>query len=169
MLKPTQYLVLLALGLCSASPLGITQPATFENNVLSIPQVATLINGEALYYNDIRLVIDNEGNFTLLGAQKSPLVNVESMIVNIAESLPVQVSLFVTGNKSVPCVNLQTPAIFRDGSSFTIALAETSLGPAESCIAVLDPFETTIPLDITGLNSGIYTVNVNGVESSFSL
>ena len=91
------------------------------------------------------------------------------MIVNIAESLPVQVSLFVTGNKSVPCVNLQTPAIFRDGSSFTIALAETSLGPAESCIAVLDPFETTIPLDITGLNSGTYTVNVNGVESSFSL
>lgn len=169
MLKPTQYLVLLVLGLCSANPLGIAQPATFENNVLSIPQVATLINDEALYYNDIQLAADSEGNFTLLAAQQSTLVSVENVLVSVAESLPVQVSLSVKGNKSVPCVDLQTPAIFRNEFTFTVALAETNLGPAESCIAVLDPFETTIPLDITDLNSGIYTVNVNGVESSFSL
>ena len=167
MIKIRQYLI--TLSLLVASTMGIAQPATYENGILNVPQGAAIVNGKALYYNDIRLVTDNEGNFTLLGAQQSPLVSVESIMVNIAESLPVQASLLVTGNKSVPCVNLQSPAIFRNGSSFTIALAETSLGPAESCIAVLDPFETTIPLDITGLNSGTYTVNVNGVESSFSL
>ena len=84
MLKPTQYLVLLVLGLCSANPLGIAQPATYENGILNVPQGAAIVNGKALYYNDIRLVTDNEGNFTLLGAQQSPLVSVESIMVNIA-------------------------------------------------------------------------------------
>lgn len=49
-----------------------------------------------------------------------------------------------------------------------MALAETKMDPAENCIAVLDPFEMQIPLDITGLDSGTYFVNVNGVKSSFS-
>jgi hypothetical protein len=33
---------------------------------------------------------------------------------------------------------------------------------------VLAPFETQIPLDITGLDSGTYSVNVNGIESTFT-
>lgn len=145
------------------------QPATFENSVLNIPQGAALVNGEPTYYNDIQLISDIEGNFTLLAAQQSNLVLVNSVVVNVAEPLPVQVSITVTGNKSIPCVNLQTPAIFRDKFTFTVALAETTLGPAESCIAVLDPFETNIALDVTGLDSGAYTVSVNGIETGFSL
>lgn len=151
------------------SQLVNAQPATFENSVLNIPQGAALVNGELAYYNDIQLISDIEGNFTLLAAQQSNLVSVNSVAVNSSESFPVQVSLTVTGNKSIPCVRLQTPAIFRDKSTFKVALAETTLGPAESCIAVLDPFETNIALDVTGLDSGAYTVSVNGIETSFSL
>jgi hypothetical protein len=167
MLKLPKYLFILCLGI--VSQLVTAQPATFANSVLNIPQGAAIVNGEPSYYNDIQLVSDIEGNFTLLAAQQSNLVSVDAVVVNIAESFPVQVSLTVTGNKSIPCVELQTPAIFRDESTFTVVLAETTLGPAESCIAVLDPFETNIALDVAGLDSGTYTVNVNGVEASFSL
>lgn len=167
MSKLSKYLFILCLG--SASQLGAAQPALFENSILNIPQGAAIVNGEPAYYNDIQLVSDVEGNFTLLAAQRSSLVSVDSVVANILESLPVQVSLTVTGNKSVPCVELQTPAVFRLLSTFTVALAETTLGPAETCIAVLDPFETNIPLDVTGLDSGTYTVIVNGLEASFTL
>ena len=167
MLKLSKHLSTLCLGILSQ--LVTAQPATFENSVLNIPQGAAIVNGEPTYYNDIQLVSDIEGNFTLLAAQQSNLVSVDSVVVNIAESFPVQVSLTVTGNKSIPCVDLQTPAIFRDESTFTVALAETALGPAETCIAVLDPFETSIALDVTGLDTGTYTVSVNGIEANFSL
>ncbi|MFT7472070.1 MAG: hypothetical protein ACI8XU_001967 [Kiritimatiellia bacterium] len=167
MLKFSKYLTILCLGILSQ--LVIAQPATFENGIFNIPQGAAIVDGEPAYFNDIQLLSDTEGNFTLLAAQQSNLVSVDSVVVNIAEPFPVQVSLTVTGNKSIPCVDLQTPAIFRDGSTFTVALAETTLGPAESCIAVLDPFETNITLDVTGLDSGTYAVSVNGVEASFTL
>ena len=163
----SKYLFILCLGI--NSQFITAQPATFENNIFNIPQGAAIVNGEPAYYNDIQLISDTEGNFTLLAAQQSNLVSVDSVVVNIAESLPVQVSLRVNGNKSIPCVNLQAPAVFRDGFAFKVALAETMLGPSETCIAVLDPFETDIALDIAGLDSGNYTVSVNGIEASFSL
>jgi len=167
MLKLSKYLPSVCLGI--VSQLVIAQPAIFENSILKIPKGAAIVDGEPTYYNDIQLASDIEGNFTLLAAQQSNLVSVVSVVVNILESFPVQVVLTVTGNKSNPCVELQTPAIFRDESTFTVALAETTLGPAETCIAVLDPFETNIVLDVRGLDSGSYAASVNGIEASFSL
>ncbi|PCJ25566.1 MAG: hypothetical protein COA96_07015 [SAR86 cluster bacterium] len=162
-----QYLIVFSLSF--ASQALSAQPAIFKNSILNIPQGAAMINGEPTYYNDIQLLSDIEGNFTLVAAEQSNLVAVDSVVVSITGLFSVQVSLTVTGNKSVPCVDLQTPAIFRNDSVFKVALAETTLGSAETCIAVLDPFETTIVLDVQGLSSGDYTVNVNGVEASFSL
>lgn len=160
---------LLLLSLLLVSSPALSQPAIFENKVFTIPQGAALVEGELLYYNAIELAADSDGRFSLLDAQLSAMVSVDSVTVDIAESLPVQVTLTVKGNKSVPCVELQTPAVIVSGTSFLVALAETRLGPAETCIAVLEPFEIRIPLDITGLGSGSYSVSVNGVESGFSL
>ncbi|MDA9783766.1 hypothetical protein N9C14_02795 [Gammaproteobacteria bacterium] len=115
------------------------------------------------------MALDTNGNFTVLEAEPSPLVFVDSVTVIMTKSLPPQVSIVVRGNKSVPCVELPNPAIFRDGFSFTVALAETKMGPAETCIAIIEPFETHIRLDTVGLESGLYTVNVNGKEEGFSL
>lgn len=164
--KLQRYLVIL--GLVTLSSLSLAQPATFENNIFKIPQGAALVKDEVLYYNDIQMAQDDEGNFTLIGAKRSSLVYVDSVSVILTKSLPPLVSLFVRGNKSVPCVELQPPAIFNTSSAFTVALAETSPGPAELCIQVLAPFETQIPLDITGLDSGTYSVNVNGTTSTFT-
>ena len=85
------------------------------------------------------------------------------------ESFPVQVSATVSGNKSVPCVNLLPAAVSRKDSVFTVVMAETVLGPAETCIAVLEPFETSVSLDVLGLSAGTYTVIVNGVSAEFTL
>ena len=156
-------------GIAAAGQLASAQPATYENFVLSIPQGAALVDGEPTYYSDIRLESTIEGNFALTAADKNNLVTVDSVVANVAESLPVQVSLTVAGAKSIPCVDLQPAAIFRNGFAFTVVLAETLLGPAESCIFIIDPFETTITLDVEGLDAGTYTVNVNGVEASFEL
>lgn len=167
MFKLSKHLIVLFLAI--VGQLVAAQPATYENGIFTVPQGAALVNGDPSYYNDIRLQSDVEGNFKLISATDAALVAVESVVVSVAESLPVQVTVSVSGNKSVPCVNLQTPAIFRTGFQFTIALAETRLGPAETCIAVLDPFQTDISLDVTGLDSGTYRVTVNGVEASFNL
>ena len=167
MFRLSRHLIILILA--AFGQFVAAQPAIFENSVLTIPQGAALVNGEPTYFNDIQLQSDIEGNFKLVAAQQSTLVAVESVVVNIAESLPVQVILTVSGNKSVPCVDLQTPAVFRTDTKFTVALAETRLGLAETCIAVLDPFETNITLDVADLNSGTYSVSVNGIEASFTL
>jgi|TARA_B110000090_G_scaffold59632_1_gene68169 hypothetical protein len=168
MLKLSKYLFIVFIGI--NSQLVAAQPALFENSVLTIPTGAAIVNGEPIYYNDIQLISDIEGNFSLLAAQRSNLVSVDSvsLLINITQPIPDQVSFAVTGHKSIPCVELQAPAVFQDEFTFTVALAETTLGPAESCIAVLDPFETIITLPIQGLASGTYSVTVNGIESSFS-
>ncbi|PCI75340.1 MAG: hypothetical protein COB20_13120 [SAR86 cluster bacterium] len=148
----------------------LAQPAIFQDGVLSIPQGAALISGEPAYYNDIQLQSDIEGNFTLLAAQQANLVVVNTVQIIVAESFPVQVSVTVSGNLSVPCVELQTPATIRTGTLFSVVLAETSLGPAESCIAIVQPFfDQNIKLDVDGLPTGTYTVSVNGIEAEFTL
>ena len=150
------------------SSMGTAQTATFQDNIFKIPQGAALVNGELFYYNSIQMAQDEQGRFNLIAAKRSSLVYVDSVSVILTKSLPPLVNLFVRGNKSVPCVELQPPAIFKSSSAFTVALAETSLSPSEMCIQVLAPFETQIPLDITGLDSGTYSVNVNGIESTFT-
>lgn len=155
--------------LVGASPQLLSQTAVFQDGVLTVPQGAAMVDGEILHYSNIRLAADSDGRFTLLDARSSSLVYVDTVAIEIAESLPVQVRLIVTGSKSVPCVELMEPAVIFNEATFKVALGETSMGPAETCIAMLDPFEVQIPLDVTGLGAGSYAVSVNGVEGGFSL
>lgn len=152
------------------SQLAIGQPATLQGTVLTIPQGAVIDNDNPTYFTDIQLSFEGNGNFRMVGAQATNLVAVDSVQSTILEPFPVQVNITVTGNKSVPCVELLPPAISRQDNLFVVVLAETQLGPAESCIAVIDPFETTFALDVTELPAGIYTVRVNGkMENVFTL
>lgn len=152
------------------SQLAFGQPATLQDKVFTIPQGAVIDNNNLEYFTDIQLNYEGSGNFKLISAQSTNLVSVDSVQSTILESFPVQVNITVTGNKSVPCVKLLPPAISRQDNLFTVVLAETQLGPAESCIAIIDPFETTFSLDVLGLPAGTYTVRVNGqVEDTFTL
>ncbi|MBA2483810.1 MAG: hypothetical protein H0V39_05205 [Nitrosomonas sp.] len=151
------------------SQLAFGQPATLQGTVFTIPQGAVIDNNNLTYFTDIQLSYEGSGNFKLISAQSTNLVSVDSVQTTILESFPVQVNITVSGNKSVPCVELLPPAISRQDNLFIVVLAETQLGPAESCIAIIDPFETTFSLDVLELPAGTYTVRINGqVEDTFT-
>ena len=48
-------------------------------------------------------------------------------------------------------------------------LDETPLQTLVACAQVIDPYQATIPLDVTDLPAGSYLVNVNGMEIDFDL
>ncbi|MEX2365241.1 MAG: hypothetical protein WD601_01455 [Pseudohongiellaceae bacterium] len=146
-----------------------TEPAIYQDDILSIAVGAVISQEGNVYYGDIQLSRSSDGRFTITAASERPLVNIDSVDVQIMESFPVQVSLAIAGSKSVPCVDLEEAAVVRQGNAFTVVMAETVLGPAESCIAVIDPFEATLSLDVAGLAADTYTVDVNGVETEFTL
>lgn len=157
---------LIAFGLLAQSN---AQPAIYQNQSLQIPQAVALGQDGPAYFADVKLSTNPDGSLSVVDATLQNLVMVDSVDVLLLESFPVQVSITVAGNKSVPCVELQPVAVSREGDLFTVVIAETSLGPAETCIAVLDPFELSVALDVLGLSAGTYRVNVNGTEAQFSL
>lgn len=147
----------------------VAQPATFDNGILTIPHAALMDGTNSIYYSNVQLSSNADGSLSVVAGEPQNLVTVDSVDVMIMESFPVQVSLAVSGNKSVPCVELLPAAVSRNGNQFTVVMAESVLGPAESCIAVIDPFEQSISLDVEGLSAGTYTVDVNGVSAQFTL
>ena len=167
-MKKSSVLFAVSLGAVFAAQIS-AQPATFRDNTLTIPQAAALDGDNPVYYANVQLSANPDGSLSVVAGEQQNLVAVDSVQIMIMESFPVQVSAVISGNKSVPCVELLPAAVSRKDSVFNVVLAETVLGPAESCIAVIEPFETTVSLDVLGLSAGTYTVSVNGVEASFTL
>ncbi len=160
---------LFQIALLASVQLADAQPAIYEDGMLSIPGLAVIEGTGGTVYSDVQLTLAADGSFKLVSAQANSLVAIDSVEAMILESFPVQVNVAVRGNKSVPCTRLLEPAIARKGSTFVVSLAESTLGPAETCIAMIDPFETSISLDVRGLSAGNYEVVVNGTSTNFVL
>jgi len=156
------------LSLALTSMTVLAEPAIFSKGEMTIPEGAVIGDGNSSYFTDITLTYDGEGALVITGALAKPLVQVDTVDILVMESFPLQISATVSGNLSVPCVELLNPAISYSNNTFTVVLAESTLGPAESCIAVIEPFETSIALDVLDLPAGTYTVNVNGVTAEFT-
>lgn len=146
----------------------LAEPAVFTNGEMTIPEGVVISGDNTTYYIDIRLTYNGEGALLVAAADKMPKVLIENIEIMITKSFPLQVSVAVEGIKSVPCTELLNPAVSYADNTFTVVLAETKLGPAESCIAVTDPFETSVTLDVLDLPAGTYTVNVNEVTAEFT-
>lgn len=155
------------LGLAATA---LADPAVYRDKVMTIDS-GVLINGSIQnYYSDIVLNTDANGKLTIVSANQLPLVHVDDVSSLVTEnSNERSVSIAVTGYKSVPCVSLADAAVSYKNRVFTVVLAETLMGPAESCIAIIDPFETDVALDVTDLEAGTYDVVVNGEHTSFTL
>ena len=145
------------------------EPAIFTQGEMTISEGAVITDGSNSYFRDITLAYDGNGGLIITGANSMPLVQVDSVDILVMESFPVQISAAVSGNLSMPCVQLLDPAVSFMGNTFIVVLAESTSGPGESCIALIEPFETSIPLDVLDLPAGTYTVDVNGVVSDFTL
>ena len=93
---------------------------------------------------------------------------VEEIEVLILESFPVQIHVVATGYFPDGCTELDKITIIREDNTFNVHI--TSKRPADAiCTQAIVPFEEVIPLDVYGLEAGVYEVDVNGVKGSFEL
>lgn len=158
---------LLVLSVISA-PLAHGQSASFAENMLTVPGIAVVDEERSLFYENVQLQHEGNGVFRVVQAQSRSLVSVDSIHIAVDEPAA-QAVVTAQGYKSMPCVELLWPAVRRSGNSFSVVLAEAALAANESCIAILDPYTRAVTLDLTGLQAGTYTVQVNGVNAEFTL
>ncbi|WP_406661342.1 hypothetical protein V7O66_02125 [Methanolobus sp. ZRKC3] len=93
---------------------------------------------------------------------------VDDIQIIIMESFPLQVSVNAVGNLPDGCtvIDEENIKVTRDGNTFDVALKTKR--PADAiCTQALVSFEVNIPLEVYGLEAGVYTVNVNGVTDTF--
>lgn len=93
---------------------------------------------------------------------------VDSVQVVTLESFPVQINVLARGELPDGCTTIDEVISQRVESDFRIVIT-TIRQPDVACTQALVPFEETIPLDVTGLSAGNYTVSVNGIAGSFTL
>ena len=95
---------------------------------------------------------------------------VERIEILILESFPVQVNATIVGSVPDTCTfitrinqrsDLEENRLFID--------LETTRQEGEECTRRPVPFEEKIPLEVLGLPAGTYTVDVNGVTTTFEL
>ena len=94
---------------------------------------------------------------------------VDAIEIQILESFPVQVQVVVRGQlPDAGCTSIASIDQSIDGDLFTVTLTTTT-DPLALCAYMLTPFEQVVPLDVAGLVSGTYRVNVHGQEATFDL
>jgi hypothetical protein len=94
--------------------------------------------------------------------------NVESLEVLITDSDPVQVSVLLEGTLSDSCAEIDDIEVQRQGNVVNLSVI-TVKDPGQSCEETEVPFEESIPLDVSGLEEGTYTIAVNGLQDTFTL
>ena len=94
---------------------------------------------------------------------------VQSVEIQILESMPVQVNAIIRGQlPDAGCTTIASVNQVREGNTIAITLVTTT-DPLALCAQALTPFERVVPLDVSNLPAGQYTVNVNGIVQSFEL
>ncbi len=93
---------------------------------------------------------------------------VEQVEVRLMESFPLQAAAVVRGALPDACTTISGVEVTRRDNLFAITLSTER--PADAvCAQVLTAFEKNVPLDILGLPAGTYTVEANGVQTTFTL
>ena len=95
-------------------------------------------------------------------------VEVDEVRAMLEKSLPAKLHVEIRGNLADGCVRLQDPKVTRQRRTFHIALPATR-GVGKLCTQALVPFELAVPVSITGLASGTYTVEAGGKTDQFTL
>lgn len=93
---------------------------------------------------------------------------IDSIQVITSESFPVQIEVRVRGQLQDGCTSLDEIITERNGNDFQVRI--TTVRPADQiCTQATVPYEEVVPLDVSNLVAGTYTVSVNGVNGSFTL
>ena len=159
--------IVLFWGLTISSSVAENAPH-FENGILTIPRVDT--PEQPGQYENARFSQAPDGRWDLLHAEVGRQAFIDEIEIQILESFPIQVHVRVSGNLPTPCHQLGS--IHKRFANYRFEISVNSmllLKPFETCIQVLEPFQTTIPLDVYGLPKGSYEVIVNDKSTSFEV
>jgi hypothetical protein len=96
------------------------------------------------------------------------VAEVESVLVNMGDTYPVDVDVIARGVLPDGCTNIETITQAQQGTEFLITIT-TLREPDDLCTQAQVPFEETIALDVLDLPAGSYRVTVNGNAVSFTL
>ena len=98
------------------------------------------------------------------------LAPVEEVSVIIMESLPATAAVIARGHLPDGCTSIVDilMTIDEEAGLFNVTLG-TYRDPEAMCTEALVPFEEVIELPILGLPAGTYTVEVNGMATTFEL
>lgn len=93
---------------------------------------------------------------------------VKGVEIQTLGSCPARVCVVVTGELGDPCTTIAT--ISQTYASGTLEIIILTRRPAEAvCVRLAQGFRTLVPLDVAGLEPGVYAVSAHGVTSSFEL
>jgi hypothetical protein len=95
-------------------------------------------------------------------------VDVDQVQVEVGVGSPIPVQVAVTGNLPDTCAQLELVQQKQVGSNFEVTVS-TIPSTAEGCTQDSLPFRIEIPLNITNLPAGSYTVEVNGSRANFDV
>lgn len=97
-------------------------------------------------------------------------VFVDNVDILVMESFPVQVNAVVKGTFPDPCTRIDEIRKSFENDTNTFLIEINAAKPADTdCRRGIDTFEEVVELDVQNLVAGTYTVNVNGVEETFTL
>ncbi|WP_321419635.1 hypothetical protein [uncultured Methanomethylovorans sp.] len=131
---------------------GCSCPATLEsNNSSNTSQNQTAGVGDT-----------DEGEFI------TGMASVDTVQALVMESFPVQVSVEATGYLPDGCTTIGNVTTKKGGNTFYVEIS--TVRPRDAlCTQALVPFTESMPLNVTGLEKGVYIVDVNGQTASFEL
>ena len=93
---------------------------------------------------------------------------IQTIEIVVFESFPVQVRVIVTGWLPDGCTRVKSIDEVRQGNVFHVTILTTR--PADAlCTMAVVKLQEAFPLDIQGLEAGLYTVDVNGISKTFRL
>jgi hypothetical protein len=153
--KSNRILILLAAFLVVLA-VGCTMPANGNNPGGTTPTPGTPTG-------DTPAPTAGSGGETISG-----LAQVDSVDIRLLESFPVQVQAIARGNLPDGCTTIDETLVERSDTLFRVTITTTRPAGA-ACTEALVPFEQVVSLDVLNLPAGQYTVDVNGVTSTFEL
>ena len=96
------------------------------------------------------------------------LVAVEQVTAEVGFGSPIPVQVKVSGQLPDTCAQIELVQQKQEGSNFKVTLS-TIPSTADKCIPDSLPFIIDIPLNVTNLPAGEYSVEVNGSRTTFKL
>jgi 5'-nucleotidase (lipoprotein e(P4) family) len=95
-------------------------------------------------------------------------VYVDEVRARLEKSLPAKLRVQILGSLADGCTHLGEPQTTRNERTFHVALPATR-DSDKICTQALVPFDITVPVSITGLSRGTYTVEAGGKTDTFAL